>query len=79
VSAGPYKFVRNPMYIGGFLLLAGFGLIQRSLAILLFALALLGLFHLFVVFVEEPGLKKRFGQSYLDYKQIVKRWLPRFL
>jgi protein-S-isoprenylcysteine O-methyltransferase Ste14 len=78
VAAGPYKFVRNPMYIGGSILLAGFGLYQRSLAILLFAVAVFMLFHLYVVFVEEPGLKARFGESYLAYKQSVNRWIPKF-
>jgi protein-S-isoprenylcysteine O-methyltransferase Ste14 len=76
VALGPYRYVRNPMYIGGFLLLAGFSLYRQSVSMLVFALALLFLFHLVVVFVEEPGLEQRFGQSYLDYKRSVKRWLP---
>ena len=78
VAVGPYRFVRNPMYIGGFLMLMGFGLYERSLAILLFAIAIFVLFHLYVVFVEEPGLEARFGESYLAYKRSVNRWLPRF-
>ena len=77
-AAGPYKFVRNPMYIGGLAMLAGFGLFQRSLAILLFAVAMCVLFHLFVLFVEEPGLERRFGESYLTYKRSVNRWMPKF-
>ncbi len=78
VAAGPYRFVRNPMYIGGAGMLVGFGLYQRSLAILLFAVAVFVLFHLYVVFVEEPGLEARFGESYFAYKRSVNRWLPRF-
>jgi protein-S-isoprenylcysteine O-methyltransferase Ste14 len=78
VASGPYKFVRNPMYIGGLMLLAGFGLYQRSLAILLFAVATFVLFHLYVVFVEEPGLETRFGESYFAYKESVNRWIPKF-
>jgi protein-S-isoprenylcysteine O-methyltransferase Ste14 len=77
VAVGPYRFVRNPMYIGGFVMLMGFGLYQRSLAILLFAVAIFVLFHLYVVFVEEPGLEARFGESYFAYKGSVNRWLPR--
>ncbi len=42
-----------------------------------FALVFLCCAHLFVVFYEEPGLERRFGQSYLDYKRSVNRWLPR--
>jgi protein-S-isoprenylcysteine O-methyltransferase Ste14 len=78
VAAGPYKFVRNPMYIGGLTLLAGFGFYQRSLAILLFAVGMFALFHLFVFFVEEPGLERRFGESYAAYKRSVNRWFPKF-
>jgi protein-S-isoprenylcysteine O-methyltransferase Ste14 len=77
VAIGPYRFVRNPMYLGGGFLLAGLGLYQRSLSILLFSLAFLVFFHLFVVFFEEPGLERRFGESYVAYKQSVNRWLPK--
>jgi protein-S-isoprenylcysteine O-methyltransferase Ste14 len=78
VASGPYKFVRNPMYIGGLMLLGGFGLYQGSLAILLFAVATFVLFHLYVVFIEEPGLETRFGESYFAYKESVNRWIPKF-
>ena len=76
VAAGPYQFVRNPMYIGGFLVLAGFGLYERSPAILLFALPWLLLAHLFVVFYEEPRLRTKFGSPYEAYCRSVRRWLP---
>jgi protein-S-isoprenylcysteine O-methyltransferase Ste14 len=79
VATGPYKFVRNPMYIGGFLLLVGLGLDRQSPAILLYSIAIFVLFHLYVVFIEEPGLESRFGESYFAYKQAVNRWLPKFL
>jgi protein-S-isoprenylcysteine O-methyltransferase Ste14 len=76
VAAGPYQFVRNPMYIGGFFVLAGFGLYERSPAILLFALPWLLLAHLFVVFYEEPHLRSKFGSPYDAYYRSVRRWLP---
>jgi protein-S-isoprenylcysteine O-methyltransferase Ste14 len=41
-------------------------------------LILFAFIHLIVVYVEEPGLEKRFGESYLQYKRSVNRWLPRF-
>jgi protein-S-isoprenylcysteine O-methyltransferase Ste14 len=78
VAAGPYRYVRNPMYIGAFLVLAGFGLIERSVSILLLAIAAALLAHSFVVLVEEPRLEWRFGDGYRRYKQSVHRWLPRF-
>jgi protein-S-isoprenylcysteine O-methyltransferase Ste14 len=78
VATGPYRFVRNPMYVGALGLLAGFGLWLRSISILLLAAALFGIVHLFVLFYEEPTLEKRFGQSYVDYKKAVHRWVPKW-
>lgn len=77
VARGPYKFVRNPMYISGFFLLLGLGLYARSAAIVVFVFALSILVHLGVVYLEEPGLEKRFGESYLKYKSAANRWLPK--
>ena len=76
VVFGPYRYVRNPMYIGGMIMFVGFGLYEQSISILLFSLIWLLLVHLFVLFVEEPGLEKRFGDSYREYKRSVNRWIP---
>jgi protein-S-isoprenylcysteine O-methyltransferase Ste14 len=78
VATGPYKSVRNPMYVGGLILLIGFGLQQQSVSILLFALLAALLVHLLVVLLEEPDLERRFGRSYVKYKATVHRWLPRW-
>ena len=77
IAAGPYKFVRNPMYIGGLTVLLGFGLWQKSTSIVVFTALVAVVVHLFVVFLEEPGLEQRFGSSYINYKQSVNRWRPR--
>jgi protein-S-isoprenylcysteine O-methyltransferase Ste14 len=77
VASGPYAYVRNPMYIGGFILLTGFGLYHHSLSILILSVILIAIFHLFVVFYEEPVLEKQFGKSYVDYKKHINRWIPR--
>lgn len=77
VAVGPYKYVRNPMYIGAFILLIGFGVFHHSISILILCVVLFLLFHLFVVFVEEPQLEKRFGESYLEYKKVIRRWVPK--
>jgi protein-S-isoprenylcysteine O-methyltransferase Ste14 len=76
VAAGPYRFVRNPMYIGGFIVLFGFGLYELSPAILLFALPWLLFVHLFVILYEEPHLRATFGAPYDAYCRSVRRWLP---
>ena len=77
VAAGPYAYVRNPMYIGGFLLMVGFGFYHASLSIITLALILFVLFHFFVLLVEEPNLERSFGKSYLDYKKKINRWIPK--
>jgi protein-S-isoprenylcysteine O-methyltransferase Ste14 len=77
VAAGPYQYSRNPMYIGGLFLLAGLGLWERSISILLMTAVVFGIVHLVVRLYEEPALKKTFGNSYLDYCRRVPRWIPR--
>lgn len=77
VPHGPYRLIRNPMYIGGVSMLLGLGLYLTSVAMALFALVAFLLIHTFVVFAEEPGLRKRFGQEYEDYCRAVPRWIPR--
>ncbi|HUF11188.1 MAG TPA: isoprenylcysteine carboxylmethyltransferase family protein [Rhodothermales bacterium] len=77
VAAGPYRVVRNPMYIGGLMVFLGFGMVERSVAIMLLAVIVSMGFHFFVVLVEEPVLERRFGDSYRRYKQSVGRWIPR--
>lgn len=79
VAAGPYRFVRNPMYIGGFIVLLGFGLYEQSAAILFFTLPWFLSAHLFVVLYEEPHLRATFGAPYDVYCRSVRRWLPRRL
>jgi protein-S-isoprenylcysteine O-methyltransferase Ste14 len=78
VPVGPYRFVRNPMYVGALWVLTGFALYERSVAVLLFTLLAALLAHLLVVLIEEPGLEGRFGESYRRYKTSVPRWLPRW-
>jgi protein-S-isoprenylcysteine O-methyltransferase Ste14 len=78
VAVGLYRYVRNPMYIGGALLLAGFALYLGSGAALLFCLPWLLLAHVFVLAYEEPALRKKFGAPYENYCRAVPRWIPRF-
>jgi protein-S-isoprenylcysteine O-methyltransferase Ste14 len=77
VATGPFRFVRNPMSLGGAVLMTGIALTHRSTLALVLAAALFVVFHLVVVFLEEPGLEKRFGESYREYRRHVRRWLPR--
>ena len=79
VPTGPYRYVRNPMYVGAALVLAGYGLFQRSFSVMLLTAGFLLMMHLFVILLEEPGLERRFGSSYAAYKRAVNRWLPRIM
>jgi protein-S-isoprenylcysteine O-methyltransferase Ste14 len=78
VAVGPYRYVRNPMYIGGLTVVFGAGLALRSASIAALAVVFLGVMHLFVTLYEEPSLARRFGASYADYKGRIRRWLPKF-
>lgn len=78
VVAGPYRWVRNPMYIGAGLVLVGTALFYESLAVALFAAAFWTAAHLFVVFYEEPTLTRAFGAQYSDYYHAVHRWVPKW-
>ena len=76
VVRGLYRHVRNPMYVGVLLVITGWVLAYRSLALLGYAVAVTVAFHLFVVRLEEPLLRRRFGSAYKAYCQSVRRWLP---
>ena len=76
VIEGPYRFVRNPMYIGATLGLAGAAIFYGSLSLSIYVGAFLLAAHLFVVFYEEPTLGKSFGAEYEAYCQRVGRWVP---
>lgn len=77
VTKGPYRFVRNPMYIGAGLALAGAGLVYGSLPLLGYALLFLLATHALVVWYEEPALRRTFGEEYDTYRGRVRRWWPR--
>ena len=77
VAAGPYRFVRNPMMLGAFLVMVGEALMFRSRVLWVYLAGLMTAAHLFVCLWEEPDLTRRFGQPYRDYRQRVPRWIPR--
>ena len=76
VVRGPYKYVRNPMYIGAGTALFGAALRSGSLALAGYAVVFLLITHLFVLLYEEPHLRGVFGESYADYRRTVHRWIP---
>lgn len=77
VASGLYRIVRNPMALGFVLILTGEAVAFGSRSILAYAAIVFLVIHLFVVLVEEPGLRRRFGTSYAEYCHSVPRWFPR--
>jgi protein-S-isoprenylcysteine O-methyltransferase Ste14 len=75
LRAGPYRFSRNPIYLGLMLFGVGFGLATSNIWIIL-ATAVVGLLlHFFVILREEDYLERQFGDSYREYKAQVRRWI----
>jgi protein-S-isoprenylcysteine O-methyltransferase Ste14 len=77
VVQGPYRAVRNPMYLGAGLALAAAALFYQSLVLLAYTALFLLATHLFVIGYEEPTLRRTFGRDYEVYCQQVRRWWPR--
>lgn len=78
VERGPYRFVRNPMYLGAGLALGGAALVYRSMPLLAYLVALGLIIQAVVVWYEEPVLGRKFGPDYDDYRRRVHRWWPRW-
>ena len=74
VVRGPYRFVRNPMYLGAALVLAGAALYYESAALAAYTAAFLLITHAFVRLYEEPTLRASFGAEYDEYCRRVRRW-----
>ena len=79
VVAGFYRYVRNPIYVGGAAGWIGLWIVfghASLVGIATAAVVALGV-HLFVVFYEEPTLRGKFGADYEEYCRNVGRWCPR--
>lgn len=75
VERGPYRFTRNPMYVGMALVYAGAALwLQLSWALLLLPVVLV-VIYITVIARQERYLQRRFGAAYREYQLRVRRWL----
>ena len=77
VVQGPYRVVRNPMYLGAGLALAGAALFYQSIPLLGYAGLFLLITHVLVVVYEEPTLRQTFERDYDAYCRRTGRWLPK--
>ncbi len=78
VINGPYRFMRNPMYVSVLMIIAGWGLAVGSPLLAIYLLGLGIAFHLRVVLYEEPRLARQFGSEWVAYAAHVPRWIPRW-
>lgn len=77
VVRGLYRYTRNPMYLGVLTVILAWAVLFGEWRLLVYAACVGACFQLFVVFYEEPHLRRTFGDSYEEYRARVGRWLPR--
>jgi protein-S-isoprenylcysteine O-methyltransferase Ste14 len=77
VAVGPYQYVRNPMITAVVTMLIGEALHLGSRVVAVWAVTFLVINHIYFTLLEEPGLERRFGGAYVQYKAAVPRWIPR--
>ena len=74
-TSGPYKFTRNPMYLGLVLMTVGFALVMNSMWLILLAVPVMLALRNLVIVHEERYLEEKFGDDYRAYLKRVRRWL----
>jgi protein-S-isoprenylcysteine O-methyltransferase Ste14 len=77
VVQGLYRFTRNPMYVGVASIIFGQALVYGSRSVTIYGCVAVAGFNLFVLFYEEPTLKRLFGTQYEEYRTRVPRWIVR--
>ncbi len=75
VITGPFRFTRNPLYVGATLIYVGIAVAARSLWALALLLVVLAVMQRGVIDREERYLERRFGADYVRYKERVRRWI----
>lgn len=75
VTEGLFQLSRNPMYLGGALILAGIAMILGSVSPYLVIVVFVYLMNEIFIKIEEEMLAQKFGSSYLAYKERVRRWI----
>jgi protein-S-isoprenylcysteine O-methyltransferase Ste14 len=77
VAVGFYRYTRNPMYVGVLSMIIGHFLWFGFWSLLIYSVVIFLAFNTFVVYYEEPTLRRQFGASYEAYCQRVPRWIPK--
>ena len=74
-QGGPYRFTRNPMYLQMILVCIGVAIASGNIWILVLCPGVVAALHFLVIQHEEAYLESKFADSYLSYKQRVRRWI----
>lgn len=77
VVGGPYRFVRNPMYIAVLAIILGQALLFSSAPLIAYDVVIWLAFQTFILMYEEPTLRVTYGDPYAAYCAAVPRWIPR--
>ncbi|MFW5723770.1 MAG: methyltransferase family protein, partial [Halochromatium sp.] len=77
ITAGPFSYCRNPLYVGNLLVVISFALMSGQLVALPVMLILWVFTHAPTVACEEGLLRDKFGEKFEEYSRKVPRWLPR--
>jgi protein-S-isoprenylcysteine O-methyltransferase Ste14 len=75
VTTGPFRFTRNPLYVGATLIYVGIAVAARSLWAFALLLVVLAVMQRGVIDREEHYLERKFGADYVRYKERVRRWI----
>ena len=74
VTDGPFRFSRNPIYLGMLLWVLGLAILLGSLSAFFLPVLLFLVMHFFMVPFEEKRMEEIAGEAYLEYKSHVRRW-----
>ena len=77
VTEGPFSYVRNPLYVGNFILVLGFSIYGGVFWVGLLAVAGFAWQYHHIVKFEEELLEREFGDPYRSYRERVPAWLPK--
>ena len=75
ITSGPFRFGRNPVYLGMALILFGVAAVPGSISPFFFPIIFVIIINKLFIPIEENNLEKLFGEKYLDYKKNVRRWI----
>ncbi len=76
MTTGPYRYLRNPLYVGNFLLYGSLPIYYARPYVLCFVMLYTAAEYSLIVFFEEHVLEQTFGKEYALYRSKVWRWLP---